>query len=293
MKMLILALSLLTLSGCAIWPKQGQGGWGENFLRHQDGNESIWYTESYSNLKRDLEHLRLRLEIMRAQGIAQCMPARLKLATLMASRITRQLTGNMLAQTEHDLGVFYHQVNLLQRHFDEIQQATECGQVLRSTHIAAVDTDIKKAVEALLNSDNQFAFTDENITPKYLHRIQQAAELLSNFTQIDLLLIGHTDNVGTETANYQLGQTRAERVKQALLDEGLSKARITVVSKGESTPYFKGDSLADHLSNRRVEAVVLSLSDNEAARVQSQAEAEGLILKQWTHTIEVNGSKPQ
>ena len=108
MKYVLVMLFAIMGSGCSSFPKHGKGGWGENFLRHHDGNESIWYTQSYDNLKRDHEHLRLRLEVMRSQGIEYCMPAKLKLAQLMSSRITRQLIANLYAQTEHDLGIFYH-----------------------------------------------------------------------------------------------------------------------------------------------------------------------------------------
>ncbi|WP_026374787.1 OmpA family protein [Aestuariibacter salexigens] len=259
MKYALVVLFAMMSSGCAMWPKQGQGGWGENFLRHHDGNESTWYTQNYDNLKRDLEHLRLRLEIMRARGIEQCMPARLKLAKLMATRITRQLTANMYAQSEHDLGVFYHQINLLQVHFDDVQKHTGCGD---SVSAAAMDVDIRSSIQNLLNSDNQFAFADDNLTPKYQQRIKQAAELLLSFDNTSILLIGHTDQVGEPQTNQDLGLARATKVKNALLEHGLNATNFTIVSQGESQPYSKGDSLAQRLSNRRVEAVVLSLGDS-------------------------------
>lgn len=279
MRIFILLFVTLMSTGCATWPKPGQGGWGENFLRHETGNESIWYTESYANLRRDLDYLRLRLDVLRARGIVDCMPAKLKLATLMASRITRQLNAKMYAQTEHDLGIFYHQVNLLQVHFESVQEATGCGRVMVPSMLAS---DVKKTAEALLNSDNQFAFSDDNITPKFATRINQVAKLLSPYQHISILLMGHTDVIGTEGSNKVLGLSRAQKVQRALIEAGLSHAQISVVSTGESDPYAEGTSLATRLSNRRVESVILELTNGET----HHAITESVIpLTDWTHHL--------
>lgn len=279
MRIFILLFVTLMSTGCATWPKPGQGGWGENFLRHETGNESIWYTESYANLRRDLDYLRLRLDVLRARGIVDCMPAKLKLATLMASRITRQLNAKMYAQTEHDLGIFYHQVNLLQVHFEPVQEATGCG---RTKVPVMISGSVKKTAESLLNSDNQFAFADDNITPKFAMRIAQAAKLLAAYQRVAILIMGHTDVIGDDGSNVELGMSRAQKVKQALIDAGLSHAHITVISKGEAEPYAEGTSLATRLSNRRVESVILELSDGQM--IQHSLE-HGMPLTDWTHHL--------
>lgn len=287
MKQLLVIVIAIICSGCASRAPLGQGGWAENYLRHEDGNESVWYTESYSNLKRDLEHLRLRLELLRARGIVDCMPARLKLATLMTARVTRQLSANMYAQTEHDLGILYHQINLLQLHFEQVQSQTGCGRRGLSVNVS---NNVQAAAQDLLNSDNQFAFTDENITPKYLLRIKQASELLKPFEQINLLLIGHTDAIGTSSSNLNLGLMRANKVKQALIDSGLEHANIQVVSHGEDQPYAEGKSLATRLSNRRVNAVIIALSAGDGHH--EKADSNSLILKQWTHAVALQPEYP-
>jgi outer membrane protein OmpA-like peptidoglycan-associated protein len=278
MKYLVVAVFAFMSTGCAMWPKEGQGGWGENFLRHEAGNESIWYTESHANLRRDLDHLSLRLEIMRARGIANCMPARLKLATLMAARITRQLNANMYAQTEHDLGIFHHQVNLLQVHFDDVQRSTGCGW---DNLPLVMSTNVKNAAQELLNSDNQFAFTDDNITPKFLTRIQQASELIAPFKTISILLMGHTDHIGQPNFNFDLGLARANKVKQALIANGLEHAQIAVVSNGDKTPYAEGQSLATRLSNRRVQTIIIDLSNGSDTHSEHQQKP----LVEWTHSL--------
>lgn len=287
MKVSILLLMTIFMCGCVAFPDEGRGGWAENF--HQ-GNEagSAWYSQSQGLLLHDLDHLSLRLEIMRARGIRQCMPAQLKLATLMHNRIRRQLAGQMFAQSQHDLRVFYHQINLLQNHFDDINQRTHCANFTLSHHLL---DDAKASALALLNSDNQFAFADEQVTPKYADRLKQAVELLKFFDSIELLLVGHTDAIGSETDNLQLGLQRAKNVAALLKQQGLSNANIAVVSQGESAPYSADSSVAGRLSNRRVVAYILAIAGEHQASVKGGQQQAGLPLLYWTESLHQQGSQ--
>lgn len=76
--------------------------------------------------------------------------------------------------------------------------------------------------------------------------------------------------------------SRAQKVKQALIDAGLPHAQITIISKGEAEPYAEGTSLATRLSNRRVESVIPELSDGET--IQRTLE-HGMPLTDWTHHL--------
>lgn len=279
--LLVAALCLLT-SACASWPKEGQGGWAENF---HYGNEtpSVWYSQSQGLLQHDFDHLSLRLEIMRASGIRQCMPAQHKLATLMQNRIQRQMAASMFSQSQHDIVVFYHQINLLQNHFTEVNEKTGCASFTMSNTLVS---DTRNAALSLLNSDNQFAFADDNLTPKYRDKIKQAAELLKLFDSVELLLVGHTDHVGTPHDNIQLGIDRARKVAQALQDEGLTNATISTVSQGESAPYSNETTVAARLSNRRVVAHILSANgENPTHQTGNSTYGTNIPLLYWTQAL--------
>lgn len=93
----------------------------------------------------------------------------------------------MYTQTEHDLGICHHQVNLLQVHFESVQEATSFGRTKVPTMISG---SVKKTAESLLNSANQFAFADDNMTPKFATRISQASKLLAAFQRVAILIMG-------------------------------------------------------------------------------------------------------
>jgi outer membrane protein OmpA-like peptidoglycan-associated protein len=71
------------------------------------------------------------------------------------------------------------------------------------------------------------------------------------------VVAGHTDNVGAEDYNYQLGQRRAEDVAGYLVGrEGVDPTQIRVISYGESKPIADNRTASGRRSNRRVEILV-------------------------------------
>ena len=72
------------------------------------------------------------------------------------------------------------------------------------------------------------------------------------------MLEGHTDNVGSEEYNMSLSERRAESVKNALVDKGVSAERIKAKGCGSTQPLLP-NKLDDELNflNRRVTMSVL------------------------------------
>ncbi len=68
---------------------------------------------------------------------------------------------------------------------------------------------------------------------------------------------GHTDNVGDETYNLRLGESRAEAVRRFLSAEGIPLHRMSVISYGESAPVATNKTREGRSANRRVAIVVL------------------------------------
>lgn len=72
----------------------------------------------------------------------------------------------------------------------------------------------------------------------------------------DVLVIGHTDTVGTDQLNDALGLRRAETVRAALIARGVAAADVQAITRGKRAPAVAtGDGVAEP-RNRRVEIVV-------------------------------------
>ena len=66
------------------------------------------------------------------------------------------------------------------------------------------------------------------------------------------IAVGHTDSVGSDTYNLQLGQRRSEAVKQYLVSQGLEAGRVYTDSKGEREPVADNKTVIGRSKNRRV-----------------------------------------
>jgi outer membrane protein OmpA-like peptidoglycan-associated protein len=72
----------------------------------------------------------------------------------------------------------------------------------------------------------------------------------------DVLVVGHTDAVGSVQANDVLGQQRADIVRVALIRLGVAADDIRAISRGKRAPaVLTADGVAEPL-NRRVEIIV-------------------------------------
>jgi outer membrane protein OmpA-like peptidoglycan-associated protein len=72
----------------------------------------------------------------------------------------------------------------------------------------------------------------------------------------DVLVVGHTDTVGTDQVNDALGMRRAETVRAALIALGVPASDVQAISRGKRAPAVPtGDGVAEP-RNRRVEIIV-------------------------------------
>jgi peptidoglycan-associated lipoprotein len=70
------------------------------------------------------------------------------------------------------------------------------------------------------------------------------------------LVAGHTDSVGSEERNYELGQKRAGSVARYLIKQGIDPFRVTSTSYGEENPVADNTTRDGKRQNRRIEILV-------------------------------------
>ncbi|MDG5492626.1 OmpA family protein [Psychroserpens sp. SPM9] len=86
--------------------------------------------------------------------------------------------------------------------------------------------------------------------------IRQISQVLQQDAAIKLKIVGHTDADGGDDVNLKLSQSRAEAVKQALIDVyKIDANRLTSEGKGESQPIADNSTADGKAQNRRVEFI--------------------------------------
>jgi OOP family OmpA-OmpF porin len=105
--------------------------------------------------------------------------------------------------------------------------------------------------------DVLFETGSADLKPGIQRKLIPLATFLKENPNRDVLIEGHTDNVGSTAYNLQLSQRRADTVGTFLINQGVSPARITTQGYGEAYPVAPNTTAAGRQQNRRVDIVIL------------------------------------
>ncbi len=86
------------------------------------------------------------------------------------------------------------------------------------------------------NKTVYFSFDSSNLTEDAILLLREKSDWLMNNPDLKLLIEGHCDERGTTEYNIALGDRRAERTKQYLINLGISEDRLSTISYGEEKP---------------------------------------------------------
>ena len=87
--------------------------------------------------------------------------------------------------------------------------------------------------------------------------LDELSKVMLENENFNLLISGHTDNVGKAQTNLSLSKRRAEAVEAYLIAKGVYKARMTVKYFGETTPIADNNTAEGRQKNRRVEMKIV------------------------------------
>ncbi len=87
--------------------------------------------------------------------------------------------------------------------------------------------------------------------------IARVAQLLSTKTSKNVLLEGHTDDVGSAPLNQALSEARARAVRDALQKQGIPAERMNTVGYSYNRPVASNATEDGRRLNRRVEVIIL------------------------------------
>lgn len=103
-----------------------------------------------------------------------------------------------------------------------------------------------------------FPFNSADVLPAGRENLRQLAQSLQRYPGTEVLIVGHTDNVGTDAYNMTLSQRRADSAKGYLVSMGIPADRIRTAGRGESEPIASNEDEAGRQQNRRVEIAIFA-----------------------------------
>jgi peptidoglycan-associated lipoprotein len=102
-----------------------------------------------------------------------------------------------------------------------------------------------------------FDFDKSDLTPEARATLDRQAAWLKKYASNNVTIEGHCDERGTREYNLALGERRATAVKNYLVADGISAARVKTVSYGKERPAVLGSNEAAWAQNRRGVTVVV------------------------------------
>lgn len=101
-----------------------------------------------------------------------------------------------------------------------------------------------------------FDFDSAQLRPEARDQLRNLANNLHEYPNTDLVIVGHTDAIGSDEYNMGLSRRRANSAADYLRSQGVSSARITTVGKGEREPIASNETDYGRQQNRRVEVAI-------------------------------------
>lgn len=121
--------------------------------------------------------------------------------------------------------------------------------VTASDMLAALDS------QGFIALDIHFDTAMSVIKPESQPIIEQIVTLMRNAPKLRLSVEGHTDNTGTPAANQALSDARARAVVEAVVQQGIDRARLSSTGFGQTRPVADNRTEDGRARNRRVELV--------------------------------------
>ncbi len=101
-----------------------------------------------------------------------------------------------------------------------------------------------------------FATNMSDINSNSKLALDKLVKVFNNYPETNILVEGHTDNVGEAAYNETLSQKRAAAVGNYIKSENIAASRLTIKWYGETQPKVDNSTDANRALNRRVEFAI-------------------------------------
>ncbi len=143
--------------------------------------------------------------------------------------------------------------NLWSKRMEDRRTAME--QATRGTNVEVTRTADN---QLKLNIPNDISFDTGSaaIKPELRAVLDPFASSLRGDPSARVVIIGHTDNTGSDAVNNPLSLERAHSVRDYIVTRGVTSSRVDTAGRGEREPIASNASESGRAKNRRVEILL-------------------------------------
>lgn len=114
-----------------------------------------------------------------------------------------------------------------------------------------------EVVVATIGAELLFAPNDTVLRPTAADVLKPYAAMLDNPGQYKMIVVGHTDNTGTETYTDMMSEERAGAVAEWLVRHAKDGSDVLVYGLGATSPRGPNNSMGSRAANRRIEIYIV------------------------------------
>jgi len=216
------------------------------------------------------------LDAARQQAMAAQKTAEEQAAALAAARAQAQRDEALIAARLAEAEAARKQAAAAQQAADQQAAALEAARAQAERDQALIaqqeqqlkELDAKKTERGMVITlgDVLFAVNKAELSAGGVRNVQKLADFLNQYPQRKVLIEGHTDSTGSRSINQPLSERRADAVRSALADMGISSDRIETRGYAETYPVASNNTAAGRQLNRRVEIILSDDSGNIVPR---------------------------
>jgi len=158
----------------------------------------------------------------------------------------------------------------LRKNLDQLREESQTRQEsLRESlsqmegKFASVRQDARGTIVSL--ADILFDFNKATLRRDVEFNLVKIATILNQFGEMNVLVEGHTDAIGTDEYNLALSQKRAQAVSDFLASQGVAAKRLSWEGYGKTRPVADNDTDAGRQKNRRVDLVIQDAPASKAS----------------------------
>ena len=126
---------------------------------------------------------------------------------------------------------------------------------------------VGEGIQVTFASGLLYDFDTDAIRTDAAENLRNLATSLNKYPKTELVIVGHTDALGSTAYNQALSIRRANAASAYLVSQGVTTSRVRTAGKGELEALAPNETEAGRQANRRIEVAIFA---NASARTASR-----------------------
>jgi outer membrane protein OmpA-like peptidoglycan-associated protein len=132
----------------------------------------------------------------------------------------------------------------------------------------AIVERVGEGITVTFQSGLLYDFDSDVVRAEAQKNLRSLASSLDKYAGSDILIVGHTDQVGPSSYNQSLSERRASAAATYLVSQGVSPGRVATRGMGETDPVATNETELGRQQNRRVEVAIYASAAYRAQAAQ-------------------------